>query len=549
MARGNNQKSMFPFVLTPQFFFVMIMFFLVGVFLAWWGYKEKFLKPITEPDKIIYERKRYIELRDVTLALAEKLPPDLQQRFDEITFLANRQALTSLRRKDIYAAKLSLIKEILTLYAIWGLRYTRNVLIGTVILLVLLYLYLSVKLRIEHEKMPKPKKRLPKSFVPEGVKLDGKWKKAADYIYSVLASRPTPASIYYHEPTNYGLLRHSLRVAQSIAKKVMNDGLDLTDEELQMAFLIGLAHDVGKRFVYYPVYKKTLLGKRIAGWKSRYIPIVSHTKATVAEAFNYAGIDRNTLKFFNAILDTSIPKDSLNKLQTHLRDAFISADAYVTYKELFIVPKEHKAVYLKEFRKALPLLNINGIAKAQFEGFYVPSLLKDTVVVIAWALADKVSQVIIKDFGELQARQLRVGARGSKNLHPIVPALYVVLKEKGILKTECNGVKADDMGLLNVSVRLEGYKKPFKLRSVFLINATKIDQKLLAEWLKGLRFYNIAELKVAGKANVDNTKLAYEEAKSEDQIFESYEEQEETETEYTEEEPIKSGDETLAELL
>lgn len=465
--------------MTPQYAWFFTVLLLVGGFVGFRVYQRKILNPFESKTAEVRAKDSYKRLRALTLNLIRQLPRNYRREFLKTLYQADDSALSAKRRKEIFVAEYSLVVNTLYLFGKRGANLALYPAVFTLIILIALWVYPFFKSGDDDV----PTKKLPTKYLPQDI--PKKWKKACDYVYSVIATEPIrPASIYYHEQRTGGLLRHSLNVMRYYVKNMTKNN-DLTFDEIGLVTFLGLAHDAGKRFVYYPVYNRGLFGrKKVLGWKSRFSPIPAHTKVIIAEALNYAGLSEK-IKLVNLIIDPN-PLVSLSEFQRKLRRVLIQTDGFVTFNEMFIVPKNLEKDYVNAFKEALESLNVNRIYTGDNEGFYFPD--RNLFIVYAWAIAQRVSNVLVNKYGVPKAYQYGVGARTRKELHPIIPPLSVALKNAGKIYTEYNGVKADRLSLYNGEIRQKGYKKPQQLKGFFVVKLDWISPKLIKKWERGMAF-------------------------------------------------------------
>ncbi len=468
---------------------------LIPVFLVLFAaimYYYLFKMPVNSKDFTAYER-----VKTYFMDNTKYLLPEARDEFYNAVMHQEIKMKSSQNRFIIFWSEFMLGYYFMSVPAVKFLKYSLSY--GEIISVLLLLLLGGVQVistRVKRKRRLKLKrKKLPRKYLPVKVRAvkreqDKKYLEVIDRIYSLLLTKPVPASIYYHAPYKWGLLYHSIRVAKRTARLLINQRTQAREKvtvgEVLFAFMVGMAHDLGKLEVYY--YEK---GKdnRSSGWKTRKIPMLPHTKKLFTIAAKGILSDRE-IQSINKIFDEK--PVHITKMHLQFRRLVKEADSQVTAEEMFQI-RDSKTL-LKSFKDALWNLNINAVLSADADGFYIPS--KHVVVVMTGKLAKEVTNDMVSKLGE-KARELGAGERGSKKVHPILPPLTRVLAEYDWIYKEFDGVKGD--AFMSYDVVID--KVEFK--SVLLIKSDKIPRELRKRWISEFA-YKVENLVVKSRLPVES---------------------------------------------
>lgn len=249
-------------------------------------------------------------------------------------------------------------------------------------------------------------------------------------VLKVLRANPVPASIAHHLPERGGLLKHSLNVAISASDRAVERGIDP-----KSTYLAGLLHDVGKLKVYiYDPEKKTY-------------------RSTGA---NHELMNKVTMKELERRFGIRVPSDE------RVWEVVREADREVTLKEL----KEAKIDIRPVIEQALRELNVNGIEGKKHDGWYREDL--PFAVILAHALNRKVTELLKEQDPCLPLSE--------EPDHAGVHVVAYANPYRGVIYTELNGKKADELGLFDARVGNEIF------RAVYLIRKEVIPEEVLLRW-------------------------------------------------------------------
>ncbi len=248
--------------------------------------------------------------------------------------------------------------------------------------------------------------------------------KEGETILSILLKNPVPASIFHHENTEGGLLRHSLAVAWESARLCKARKLNT-----KLCFIAGLLHDMGKLLNYRKVKESGVPAPSPVGYK----PVkrqgeVYKTLGINQEVANKLALHKLKKEYG---LNINIPKE--------VWDVVELVDSKITSKELMEKSLVLKEEYLWEVLSELT----PEIEKSLFKK-------RGYVFVLAQRFNEVLSEILLRDEPSLSIST----KPDKKGVHLVA---YSVLKSFPLVK-EYEGKKADRLGLFDITVDGKKYQ-------------------------------------------------------------------------------------------